>query len=76
MNTLALIGGGVLVVLFLILLLTRVSREAAGEKVRLRSVMRELGSLRRFQDEISKPLVRGRDLITKLRDKLPTHKDR
>jgi len=76
MNTLALIGGGVLVVLFLILLLTRVSREAAGGKIRLRSVKRELVSLRRFQDEISKPLVRGRDLITKLRDKLSAHKDR
>lgn len=76
MNTLALIGGGVLIVLFLILLLTRASKEAAGGKVRLRSVMRELVSIRRFQDEISKPLVRGRDLVTKFRDKLPTHKDR
>ncbi len=74
MSTLALIGGGVLIVLFLIFLLVRASREAAGEKIRLRSVMRELVSLRGFQDEISKPLVRGRDLITKLRGKLSSSK--
>lgn len=76
MNTLALIGGGVLVVIFLVYMLTVVSKEAAGDKVRLRSVVKELVSLRRFQDEISKPLVRGSDLISKLRNKLPTRKGR
>jgi len=70
MNSLMLIGASTLVVVALIFLVVFMASRSGEQKERAENAERNLELIRRFQHEISKPIVRGHALVARMRSRL------
>jgi len=67
-TTLLLVGGFALITAYAIMSLSRVSREAGKEEANAEDAEEALESRRKFDEEASRPIARGADLIRRMRD--------
>ena len=70
MNSLLIIGCGMLVVCLLIFLVVYFASEASESKKKAENAEKNLDVIRNFQQGMSRPLARGTDLLDRLRSRV------
>ena len=71
MNSLLMVGCGLLVICLLIFLVVYFASEASENRKKAENAERNLDVIKSFQQGMSRPLARGNDLLDRLRSRLP-----
>ena len=70
MNTLLAFGLGMVLICMLIFLVVKLAHDSAENKKRAAHAEKNVEIIQRFQDEMSRPLARGSELVARMRSRV------